>query len=197
MKQAPFILYFHGFLSSPASFKVKLWRSELAKIGLEDRLITPELPALPHDALAVIEAEIAKLSGQDFVLAGSSLGGFYAHILAEKYQKAALLLNPAIFPERYADHFRGRHQTFHSQQWVEIPQNIDQIFQSLAPTSQNPALYQIILAKQDEVLNADFAADYFQNSPQIVLEQGDHALSNFAELLPDVMRWYQAKFIPC
>lgn len=194
MKNAPFILYFHGFLSSPASFKVALWRAELANMGLANRLIAPELPALPQDALAVIEANIAKLDGQDFVLAGSSLGGFYAHIFAEKYQKAALLLNPAIFPERYADHFRGRHQTFHSKQWIEMPQNIDEILQNLAPKTQNPALYQIILAKQDEVLNAAFAADFFKHSPQIVLDNGDHVLSNFAELLPDVMRWYLASF---
>ena len=86
------ILYLHGFASCGEGNK----SSELKKCFGTDNVIAPDLPPSPLDAIQIIE-EILRSSHFD-VLIGSSLGGFYATCLAEKYRMKAILLNPSTQP---------------------------------------------------------------------------------------------------
>ena len=79
------LIYIHGFNSSPASFKAKLLQSYMASIGLEKRLLIPELSSVPDKAVSQLEKIIRnpKLANRfgpncPISLIGSSLGGFYA-----------------------------------------------------------------------------------------------------------------------
>jgi pimeloyl-ACP methyl ester carboxylesterase len=104
----PLILYLHGFTSGPQSQKVQLLAARMAQRGCADRLLCPQLPAAPTDAIALADKLIAKVSlretalkqrkvsGTTLTVAGSSLGGFYATHLAEKYGLRAVLINPAV-----------------------------------------------------------------------------------------------------
>ena len=43
----PYLLYLHGFRSSPKSMKARVVQAALEERGLLDRLICPQLPASP------------------------------------------------------------------------------------------------------------------------------------------------------
>ena len=49
--------------------------------------------------MQAIEAEIRRAEGAQVTFVGSSLGGFYATWFAEKYDRRAALINPAIRPD--------------------------------------------------------------------------------------------------
>ena len=44
---------------------------------------------------------------------GSSLGGFYATVLAERWGCKAVVMNPAVEPARDLVHYVGEQQAFH------------------------------------------------------------------------------------
>lgn len=71
------------------------------------------MPDLPNDPLAAIEGLEAWVEQRDapVVLVGSSLGGYYATWLAEKYQCKALLINPAVLPCQRFEQYLGPQKT--------------------------------------------------------------------------------------
>ena len=86
------ILYLHGFSSCGKGNKSLALQ---AYFGAEN-VIAVDLPPSPIDAINTIE-EILGASHFDLLI-GSSLGGFYATYLAEKYQMKAVLVNPSTQP---------------------------------------------------------------------------------------------------
>ena len=96
------IIYLHGFAS--AGFGVK---AQKFLEYFEEEIIIPTLPTIPNLAMATLEQLIEAFlhRGEKVSLIGSSLGGFYALYLADKYDLKAVLINPAVYPwvtlERY------------------------------------------------------------------------------------------------
>ena len=52
----------------------------------------------PEAAIEQLEKLISSGGGKPYLLVGSSLGGYYATYLAEKYACRAALINPAVSP---------------------------------------------------------------------------------------------------
>src|SRR5271169_2578759 len=95
------IVYLHGFRSSPQSIKAQLFARAIGTLPAEER---PRfvVPALAHDPRRAVE-HLAAWIGREFgaaaaalTLVGSSLGGFYATHLAERFGVRAVLINPAL-----------------------------------------------------------------------------------------------------
>ena len=85
------LLYLHGFRSVGLCYKGSLIAS------FAPNALTPNLPYVPDLAIELIENFIKKYQKtQKICLVGSSLGGYYATFLAEKYQLKAVLINPVI-----------------------------------------------------------------------------------------------------
>ena len=117
------ILYLHGFTSGPQSVKARALGERMAARGLAADFICPQLPASPAAAMALAEQIIEQhrklgagetvaygKNGAQITLVGSSLGGFYATVLAEKYDLNAVLVNPAVINQLPMDDFIGTHQ---------------------------------------------------------------------------------------
>ena len=64
MSASPYLLYLHGFRSSPRSFKARVVQEKLAQAGLEERLICPQLPASPKAAMD-LALELAERHAQE------------------------------------------------------------------------------------------------------------------------------------
>ena len=88
------LLYLHGFNSSPDSAKAKIFQSFVKKKKSKS-LLVPDLPISPKETILLLE-EIIKAHKKEVSLIGSSLGGFYAAYLAEKYKLKSVLINPVI-----------------------------------------------------------------------------------------------------
>ena len=88
------LLYLHGFNSSPDSTKAIIFQSFVKKknsVGL----LVPSLPISPKETILFLE-EIIEENKKEISLIGSSLGGFYAAYLAEKYGLKSVLINPVV-----------------------------------------------------------------------------------------------------
>ena len=101
------ILYIHGFISSPQSIKAQQSRVYAEALGIE--CVVPDLPNTPGATLASVERVLQGLLAEHarVGLIGSSLGGFFATVLAEKYALPAVLINPAVRPHHLIAHYIG------------------------------------------------------------------------------------------
>ena len=95
------IVYLHGFRSSSQGIKATMLRAAIGVLPAHERpaLWTPDLPHRPAAAIALVVARLereADPAAATFV--GSSLGGYYATHLAERFGARAVLINPAIRP---------------------------------------------------------------------------------------------------
>ena len=86
------ILFIHGFSSHGYGGKAKALREYCAKKGKP--FFAPSLSYVPELAMQTLEELL--LVCDDVSLIGSSLGGYYATYLAEKYNLKVVLINPAV-----------------------------------------------------------------------------------------------------
>lgn len=184
------LIYLHGFRSSPASFKAGLLRNWFQQRGLSRRFVCPQIPVAPREAIRTLERDL-RLTPHD-ALVGSSLGGLYAHCLAEAHGCRAVLLNPAVHPSRDLARFIGTVQAWHSEtsfDWrsddVEALRELESI-----PVS-NPARYLLVAATGDEVIDWRTMTTRYAGCGQIIVDGSNHALDLFEHYLERVIRFAQ------
>lgn len=186
------LLYLHGFRSSPRSFKAQRVRAWLGEHRPDVHWWCPQLPPSPSDAIALVEAGIAGWPRDRMAVVGSSLGGYYATWVAEHTGCPAVLLNPAVHPARDLAQHIGEHTGFHDpdEHFDFRVEFIDEL-QRLAVPVTRPERYLLVAAKGDEVLDWREMVERYRGAPVKLLEGGDHALSDFDDHLPDLVRFLQ------
>lgn len=205
----PSLLYIHGFNSSSKGTKSQQLYNLMKQLGLLDQLKIPDLHIEPLKAIAQLEQLIVELGRP--VLVGSSLGGYYATYLAEKYQLKALLINPVVLSQQllgsfYADKDTDKDSCLAKDFWatdvvskvLRATYNSDQVFiddyvQDLTTlkvkTLTDPNRYQVWLKKSDEVLDYRFAEAWYKDCFLHVDEGGSHGFVDFGQRLPDILTW--------
>lgn len=183
------LLYLHGFRSSPQSFKAQCMARAAAAAASPPLWWCPQLPPSPARAMALIRQAIAHWPRQRMAVLGSSLGGFYAHVLAREIGCPVVLLNPAVQPARDLSSYIGEHPAWHDPgQRIHFDAGfIDELLQLQAtPTRCNPPTLALI-AQGDEVLDwREMLAAYGHDRVRLI-EGSDHALSDFETYLPEVL----------
>jgi len=188
----PYLLYLHGFRSSPRSFKARVVQAALARAGLQDRLICPQLPASPKAAIALaleLAAQHAPAGGpHSLAIVGSSLGGFYATWLAEHLGVRAALVNPSVDPTRNLEHHVGVTTAWHSDELFEFRQEyVDELRALRVAQVTRPERYYLLAATGDEVLDYRDMVAHYPGAHQHVIEGSDHAVTEFAHYVDDVL----------
>lgn len=183
------ILYLHGFNSSPLSHKAQVLNDYLKRNGLGERIIIPEIPPVPVDAIELLQRladEIAEHDG--LALAGSSLGGFYATWLAEEYGCPAVLINPAVKPHVLLKKYLGENKNYHTDEsWVLDESHIDQFRRLYIDTISRPQRYLLMLQTGDETLDYREALEKYADCPSIVEQGGSHEFSDFERYLDKIL----------
>lgn len=182
------ILYLHGFNSAPSSHKATLMRAWMEARGLGTSFICPALPYRPREAIALME-KLAIDAGPSACLVGSSLGGFYATHLAEKFGLRAVLLNPAVAPFESLERVLGPQQNLYTGERYELRREDVDAWRDLDPPSVDPERYLLILETGDEVLDYRKALARFEGARTVLRQGGDHTLQSFAEHLPRILRF--------
>lgn len=184
------LLYLHGFRSSPRSTKAQCVIARMAALGHAAQLLCPQLDVAPAAAARQIEALAAPYPGADLTVVGSSLGGFYATWLAERRGCRAVLLNPAVRPDRDLQKHLGVQTVYHSDERIEVlPEYIDQLAALRVPAMTRPERYFLIAATGDEVLDWREMVAFYPGARQQVIAGSDHGLSDFPAYLDDVLRF--------
>jgi uncharacterized protein len=181
------LIYIHGFNSSPASTKAQLIRQRLETIGRGAEFLAPALPHSPARAAALLDALARRHPGA--ALVGSSLGGYYATWLAEKHDLRAALLNPAVRPYELLSSHLGVQQNPHSGERYEFTARHVEELRALEVDPITPARYLLVAATGDEVLDYRRALERYRGCRSILIEGGDHGLSDFARHLGTVLEY--------
>ena len=186
----PLILYIHGFNSSPASAKAQ----DFIDFCHQHPDYAVAMPALSHDpqqALAQLDDLIREAGEHIHVLVGSSLGGYYATWLAEKYGCRAALVNPAVSPAKtLGEEFLGPQKNLYTGEEYEFTRAHAEFLDTLDVNPiQSPGNFLLLVQTGDEVLDYQLAVTRYAQSLQVVQEGGSHRYEGFAAMLPAILEF--------
>jgi predicted esterase YcpF (UPF0227 family) len=182
------LLYLHGFRSSPQSTKARRMAAWVADHRPGPTWHCPQLPASPRDAVMQQLVHARDWPVETSAVIGSSLGGFYASVLAERLGWRAVLLNPAVDPARDLAKYIGENRAWHSdEQFYFRAEYIDELRLLTPARLTRPERYFAVIAKGDEVLDWREMSARYSGCRIKLLEGSDHALSDFDDHLPDVV----------
>lgn len=183
------LLYLHGFRSSPASAKARRMADEAQRVRDSGRPLAwccPQLPPSPREAMTLVADLTDAWPADEMAVVGSSLGGFYATVLAERRGCRAVLLNPAVDPARSLADQIGEQTAWHDEglRFAFTAEHVAELRAMTPAALTRPARYFAVIAKGDEVLDWREMAARYAGAPGLLLEGGDHALSDFEHHLP-------------
>ncbi len=187
------LLYLHGFRSSPQSAKAQIMAKWVQDRHPSVTWWCPQLPASPAQAIDLLLQGTAAWPRGQMAVMGSSLGGFYAAWLSAHWGVPAVLINPAVRPSRDLARYIGEHPV-----WQDPSQSIffePAYVQELKVLESKPLPTQAatltLIAKGDELLDwREMLARHEAGQVQLI-EGSDHALSDFAEHLPQILEFLQ------
>jgi predicted esterase YcpF (UPF0227 family) len=191
----PAIVYLHGFASSPASVKARALAAFVDALppGLRPRLWGPALQFAPRAAVdrvaAWVRDEVAD-PARALTFVGSSLGGFYAVHLAERFGARAVLINPAIRPCDDLAQYVGTQTNLYTGEAFEVlPAHFDELRALAVPRIARPERYFLMVETGDEVLDWREAVAYCAGAYQWVEGGGDHGFRHFEAQIPSLLRF--------
>lgn len=192
MTAAPYLLYLHGFRSSPRSFKARVVQDRLEQLGLGERLICPQLPASPKIAMTLAldlaERHAPAHGPNELAIVGSSLGGYYACWLAERLGVRAAVINPAVDPTRNLEKHVGVTTAWHSDEPFEFrPEYIGELADLRVEQITRPERYFLLAATGDEVLDYRDMVAHYAGARQHVIKGSDHAIPEFPDHVDQVL----------
>ena len=181
------LLYLHGFRSSPQSTKARQAEAWVKRHAPRVRWWCPQLPPSPREAIEGLQAGLAEWPRDRLAIIGSSLGGFYATVLAEQLGCQAVLLNPAVDPARDLAGHIGETTAWHSEErFFFVPAYVEQLRAMTPATLADPSRYFAVIATGDEVL--DWREMHARYAPCRIklLEGSDHGLVDFDDYLDEL-----------
>jgi len=183
------VLYLHGFRSSPKSFKARVVHQRMAQLGRAQQLICPQLPASPKAAMELVLTLAERHAAQGkLAIVGSSLGGFYATWLAERFGCRAVLINPAVDPLTNLEQHVGVTTAWHSDEPFEFKREyIAELADLKVEKISRPERYFLLAATGDEVLDYRDMVAHYAGARQHVIEGSDHAVSEFEQYVDEVL----------
>jgi hypothetical protein len=150
----------------------------------------PQLVASPKASIDMVMQYIDASKHDRLIVMGSSLGGYYANYLAEKYSCKAVALNPAVRAPRELESHVGMLTSYDTNEPYDFRQEyIGELKDLQVERISNPSRYFLMAAKGDELLDWQEMVDFYRGAEQLILEGSDHGISEYSEHLPQVLRF--------
>ncbi|WP_137169242.1 YqiA/YcfP family alpha/beta fold hydrolase [Marinomonas sp. FW-1] len=184
------LLYIHGFNSSERSHKATVLSEAAKKFGVSDAVVSPRLSWQPAQAIKQLADIIEANQAQDITLIGSSLGGFYAAYLAEKYHLKAILVNPAVQAPILLQDYLGPQSNPYTGEEYELTQAHMAELEELVVTDPTAEYYWLMIQEGDEVLDYREALKAFPQTARLTHEEnGNHSFTEFERFSEDILRF--------
>jgi len=175
------ILYVHGFASCGRGNKSQA----IARHFGSERLVAPDLPPRPRDAIAMLAA--LKAREQPELMVGSSLGAFYALWLNRARPVPAVLINPALEPwSALAGCVGMNHRWCDGSAFRFEASYLDELRRMHRDAFLPDERYLVLLQTGDEVLDWRLAAERLGRFEVVVEEGGNHRFENLSDHLPRI-----------
>lgn len=187
------LLYIHGFNSSPQSMKAELTKQYFAQHWPELHFYCPQIASNPNDAIAQLEQIISNEKNEQWLVMGSSLGGYFSTYLSEKYRIPAVLINPAVKPfELLSDYIGEQTNPYTEEVYQVLPEHIQHL-KTLYQQTINKNNYLVMVQTGDEVLNYQEATEKYQECQLVVQQNGDHSFIDYDKMLPSIVDFFKAR----
>jgi hypothetical protein len=182
-------VYLHGFRSSPASAKARRFAAAVAALpsAVRPALSIPDLADRPAHAMEIVDA-LVKRGPAPVCVIGSSLGGFYATVAAERHGVRAVVINPAVQPDFDLRDHAGVQINLHTGARFEVtPAHFDELRAMRIARITRPERYFLLVQTGDEVLDYRQAVGFYAGAFQFVQGGGDHAFAGFDAQIPAIL----------
>ncbi|MFC0445202.1 YqiA/YcfP family alpha/beta fold hydrolase [Pseudidiomarina halophila] len=198
----PLVLFIHGFGSNGFGSKAQAMRAHCQQHHVP--FIAPSLSHIPALALQTLEELIEQLSAvsteHKVCLMGSSLGGFYAQVLALKYHLPVVLINPSMHAGRSLRRALGTATHYFDDSTYEWRESYVATLQEIEPDYPLPFTASqcwLLVQTGDELLDYREALDALPEVKTTVEEGGDHGFQGFAEHLEDILAFLENSVNHC
>ena len=128
---------------------------------------------------------------EPWLVIGSSLGGYFASYLSEKYQIPAVLINPAVKPYELLADYLGEQVNPYTQEVYQVSEEFIAQLKAIEPINIVSHRYLVMVQTGDEVLDYQQAVTKYQDCELIVQQGGDHSFINFEEMLPHIADFFK------
>lgn len=193
-------VYLHGFLSGGQSIKGQALGRYIRAYCPDDAFYAPDYPDVPAHALKYLQGFFTDLQhrhpGEPIGLAASSMGGFYAGLMAERCDFPAVLFNPCVHPTDYfaalaqgpqENPYTGEKFTLNDGMLADLQRAQDEIDRTLSPHR-----YAVFVQTDDEVLDYRRAVKFYQGSQVTITPGGCHAYENFSADIPAALEFLRS-----
>lgn len=197
------IIYIHGLNSDHTAEKGKILDEFCQKHFPQIKVHRPNLNHSPDQVENLLKDLIAK--DAETGLVGSSLGGFFATLMANEMGKKAVLLNPSMNPhESLKRFFPEEGKTFDELPndftamtteggWQITKNDINWLERHRPTKAKHPENILLIVKKGDELLDYQESVNYFSqdgNQSHIIIEDGgDHRMSDYETKLAQTVQF--------
>jgi predicted esterase YcpF (UPF0227 family) len=191
------IIYLHGFNSSGASAKGQFLREQLGDIPV----LTPSYHYDPARAISMLQHLIEQSLPLDtnLILAGSSLGGYYAQYLSHQYALKQVLINPALMPLATLEDYLGENTNYYTgERYTLTKQHLATLHELHVPDPcARPTPTLLLLDQGDELLDYRLAARRYQPCADVrIFAGGDHAFQHLPDSLAAIRALHERDWTP-
>lgn len=187
------IVYLHGFQGSPQSAKARLLGADLARCHPGVRYLVPGLSFDPQATIDILTQTLDSLAAEGYtapLVVGSSMGGFYAALLAARHGLRAVLVNPVVRAhELWAARLGPVSNPYTGESRVLCAQDVAVLRDFASPPPARPQDLLVLLQTGDETLDWRQAATLYADCSLLIQRGGNHAFEHFEDTFPLIYRF--------
>lgn len=191
------IIYVHGLDSTANSVKGQLLEQYCVRHHPETEVIRPDLNLPPDQVFSLLTHKVSE--GENVLIIGSSLGGYFSSLVSNATGCPALLLNPSTQPHISLQRFLADQAQDIAKDsvvytttggWQVTPAHLDWFAEHRLSEVKYPSRMFALIKAGDELLDPQIAADFYraQGAEVVVQEGGDHRMTDFESQLPMIMK---------
>lgn len=170
------VLYLHGFGSSPNSDKVH-------SLSAAFDVVAPQIPIDPDVARKMI-FDLAGRLPKDTIVVGTSLGGYWASEVSDRFLLSALIINPSTSPRSTL-----------SKRDSTLSVDLLNRYQDLAPRISAPKI--VLLAENDEILDYRIAESLYSHCADVRIQKtGNHKFNEINTICEAIKELQQLFYLP-
>ena len=156
--------------------------------------LCPFLTAYPDQTLATLELLVEQRGSKPLYLVGSSLGGFLATWLAEKYDLKAVLINPLVDLGLFKDTYINTPlKNYHTEDTYTLRETHIAVFKSVdVPVISRSENYLLMVQTGDDVLDYRLAVHKYAACRQVIESGGDHTFQHFETHILELMDFLES-----
>lgn len=184
------LLYLHGFNSSPASLKARLFSEWLQQTYPDIRLKIPLLPSCPLQTKLLLQRQIDNIQSEFLGIIGSSLGGYYATWFSQRTSCRCVVINPAVKPFDLLEKYLGpNHNPYTGERYMIESQHIEYLKTMFISPLSAPDKIWLLQQMGDEVLDYRQAVDFYAGCKQTVEAGGHHSFIGIQRYFRPIMQF--------